>query len=125
VSFVAFVHVIMEGIFESDSVVFLSSLDFNSESSNNRFVCSPRVGNKTSSVKQAWPHNIGFEVFLNSALFEMPSNDFNVGVSIISDLEKVKSIIVPVVPLGNKPIIEVIVDIVVMAEVVGGVYPSS
>jgi len=37
----------------------------------------------------------------------------------------VKSIVVPVVALSNIAIIEVIVDIVVMAEVVGGVYPSS
>ena len=55
----------------------------------------------------------------------MPSNDFNVGVSIISDLEKVKPIIVPVVALSNIAIIEVIVDIIVVTEVIGGVNPSS
>ena len=125
VALVAFVHVIMKRIFESDSIVLLSSLDSNCESSNDRFVISPRVRNKASSIEEAWSDNIGFEIFFNSALFEMPSNDFNVGVSIISDLEKVKPIIVPVVALSNITIIEVIVDIIVVTEVIGGVNPSS
>jgi hypothetical protein len=125
VALVAFVHIIVERIFESDSIVLLSSLDSNSESSNNRFVCSPRVRNKASSVKEAWSNNIVFEVFLNSALFEMPPNDFNVRVSIISDLEKVKSIIVPVVTLSNIAIVEVIVDIVVIPKIIGRVDPTS
>ncbi len=125
VSFVAFIDVIMERIFKSNSVVLLSTLDSNCESSNDRFIWSPRIRNETSSVEQSGPNDISFEVLFNSALFEMPSNNFDVRVSIISDLEEVKAIIVPVVALGNKAIIEVVVYIVVMTKVIGWINPSS
>lgn len=41
VALVSFVDVIMEGVFEGDSVVLIGSLNFNDESTDNRFVSSP------------------------------------------------------------------------------------
>ena len=53
----------------------------------------------------------------------MPPNNLDVGVGIISDLEEVKAVVVPVVALSNIAVIEVVVYVVVMTKVIGRVYP--
>ena len=55
----------------------------------------------------------------------MPPNNLDVGVGIISDLEEVKAVVVPVVALSNIAVIEVIVHVVVVTEVVGRVDPAA
>ncbi len=55
----------------------------------------------------------------------MPANNFEVGVGVVSDLEEVEAVVVPVVALGDIAVIEVVVHVVVVAEVVGGVDPAA
>ena len=119
-SLVASVDVIMEGVFEGDGVVLLSSLDSHDEGTNNGLVGSPGVGDKPGSVEESWPDYIGLEVLLDSSFLHFPGNNLNVGISIILDLKLVESVTVPVVALGDVPVVEVVVDVVVVTKVVGG-----
>ena len=123
-SFVAFVDVVVEWVFECDGVGLLCSLDSNNKCSDDGFIVSPGVGNQSSSIEESWSDNISFKVFLNSSLFHVPTNNFEIAVSIISDLDLMESVVVPVVTLIDISVIEVVVDVVVMSEVVGGVYPG-
>lgn len=54
----------------------------------------------------------------------MPPNDFDVVVGIVSDFELVEAIAVPVVALSDIPVVEVIVNVVVVSEVIGGIEPE-
>ena len=122
---VASVDVVMEGVFEGNGVVLLSSLDSHNEGTNNGLVGSPGVGDKPGSVEESWPDNVGLEVLLDSSFLHLPANNLNVAISIISDLKLVESVTVPVVALGNVPVVEVVVDIVVVTKVIGGREPKT
>ncbi len=117
-SFISFIDIIMEGIFKWKSESLISSLDFNSNSTNNGFIWSPWVWNKSSSVEKSWSNNVSFEILFNSTLFHVPSNNFDWWLWIISDLNLMKSIIGPVVTLFNISWIKVIMGIVVISKVI-------
>eukprot|EP00178_Gracilaria_changii_P008443 TRINITY_DN2567_c0_g1_i1.p1 TRINITY_DN2567_c0_g1~~TRINITY_DN2567_c0_g1_i1.p1 ORF type:complete len:116 (-),score=11.96 TRINITY_DN2567_c0_g1_i1:2-349(-) len=114
----------MEGIFKSDGVALLTSFNTNNKCSDDRFVGSPSVRDESGGIEKSWSDDIGFEVFLNSSLFHVPSNDFEITVSIISDFDLMESIVVPVITLIDITIVEVIVNIVVVSEVIGWINPG-
>ena len=116
-SFVSSVHIVMEWIFKSHSVVLVALLD--NKSSLHWFVTSPGVGDKSGGIEESRSYNISFEVFLNSSLNHFPANDLNVVISIVFDFKLVESITVPVVALSNISVVEVVVNVVVMTKVVG------
>ena len=123
-SLVASVDIVMEGIFEGNGVVLLSSLNFHNEGTNNRLVGSPGVRDKPGSVEESWPDNVGLEVLLDSSFLHFPGNNLNVAISIISDLKLVESVTVPVVTLSDIPVVEVVVNVVVVTKVIGGRKPK-
>ena len=122
-SFVSSVDIVMERVFEGDSVEL--SLGFDNESTNNRLIGSPGVGDKPGSVEKSRSDNVGFEVFFDSAFLHFPADDLNVGVSIVFDLDLMETVAVPVVTLSDISVVEVVVNVVVMSEVVGGVDPGA
>ncbi len=117
-SFISFIDIIMEWIFKWKSESLISSLDFNGNSTNNGFIWSPWVWNKSSSVEKSWSNNVSFEILFNSTLFHVPSNNFDWWLWIVSDLNLMKSIISPVVTLFNISWIKVIMGIVVISKVI-------
>lgn len=85
-SFITFVYVIMEWIFKWKGIGLIGSLDSNSYSTNNSFIWSPRVRNKSSSIEQSWSNDVGFEILLNSTLFHVPSDNFDWCIRLVSYL---------------------------------------
>lgn len=114
-------NIIVEGILKSQGEFFISSLDSNSQGSKDRSVASPWVGNKSCCIEQSGPNNIGLEIFLDSALFDSPAKNLNVGIGVVSNFDLVKSITIPVVTLSDVTIVEVEVHVVVVSKIVGGV----
>ena len=82
---VSSVDVVVEGVFEGDGVVLLSSLNFDNKGSDDGFVGSPGVRDESGGVEESWSDNIGLEIFFDSSLFHGPSDNLKVAVSIISD----------------------------------------
>ena len=117
-SFISFVDIIMKWIFEGKSECFISSLDFECDSSNDGFVWSPWVGNKSSSIEKSWSNDIGFEILLNSSFFHMPTNNFDWRLGFVFKLNLMKSIISPVITLINISWVEVIMNIMLISKVV-------
>ena len=120
-SLIAFMDIVMEGVFEGSCVVLLRSLNLDGEGSNNRFVGTPGVRDKSGGVEKSGSDNVGLEVFLDSALLHLPADDLNVAISVVLELNLMETVAVPVVALSDKTVIEVVVDIVVVSKVVGGV----
>ena len=118
-SFITFINIIMEWIFERKSVEIIGALYFNGYSSNNSFIWSPWVRNKSSSIEESRSNDVGFKIFLYSTLFHMPSDNFDWWLGIISDLNLMKSEICPIVTLLNISWIEVIMDVMMMSEIIG------
>ena len=124
VTFISLVDVIVERIFERQSKGLVSTLNSDGNSTNNGFVWSPGVGDKSGSVEESWSDDVGFEIFLDSALFHVPSNNFDGGIRIVSDLDLVETKVSPVVALFDVSWIEVIVGVVVFTKIVGWVNVS-
>ena len=124
-SLVSPVDIVVEGVFEGDSVVLLGALDSNNKGSDDGFVGSPGVRDKSGGVEESGPDDVGLEVLLDSSLLHVPADDFEVAVSVVSDLDHVEAVAVPVVALVDVAVVEVVVDVVVVAKVVGGVDPAS
>lgn len=119
VSLVALMNIIMERIFKSKSEKLVSSLEFKCYGTNYGFVGTPRAGDTTSGVEESWTNFFNFKIFLKSALFHVPSDDFNNIVRLISNLNLVESISIPVVSLSDIATIEIVLCVVVMTKVVG------
>ena len=120
-SLIASMDIVVEGVFEGNCVALLSPLNLDGEGSNNRLEGSPGVRDKSGGVEKSGSDNVGLEVLLDSALLHLPANDLNVAFSVVLDLNLMESVAVPVVTLGDETVIEIVVDVVVVAEVVGGV----
>lgn len=86
-SFITFIYVVMEWILEWKGVSIISSLNFNCYSTNNSFIWSPWVGNESGGIEQSWSNDVGFKIFLYSAFFHVPSDNFDWCIGIISDLD--------------------------------------
>jgi len=121
VTFVSLVDVIVEGIFEGQSKGLIGTLNSDGNSTNNGFVWSPWVRNKSGSVEKSRSDDVGFEIFFNSTLFHVPSNNFDWGIRFVSDLDLVETKVSPVVALFDVSWIEVVVSVVVFTKIVGWV----
>lgn len=119
VSFIALMNIIMERIFKSKSEKLVSSLEFKCYSTNNGFVGTPAAWDATSGVEEPWTNFFNFKIFLKSALFHMPSDNFNNIIRLISNLNLVETISIPVVSLSDIATIEIVLGIVVMTKVIG------
>ena len=121
VSLVSLVDVVVEGIFEWEGVGFVGALDLDGDGSNDGFVWSPWVGDESGGVEESGSDDVGLEIFLNSAFFHGPSDNFNGSFRFVFDLDLVETVVGPVVALIDVSWVEVVVDVVVMTEVVGWV----
>lgn len=119
VSFVSAMDIVMEWILESKSKELVSSLEFESDSSNNCSVCSPTHWDASSSIEESWTNLSSFEVFFKSSFFHVPSDNFNNIIRFISDFNLMETIAIPIVSLGNISAVEVVLCVVVMPKVVG------
>jgi hypothetical protein len=102
----------------------VSSLEFESNCSDDCSVCTPTHWNTPCSVEKSWAYLIGFEIFLDSSFFHVPADNFNDIISLVSDFNLMESISIPVVTLIDVPAVEVVLDIVVMTKVICGVYKA-
>lgn len=125
VSLVSLVDVVMEGVFKGDGEVLLSALDLDDECPNNGSEVAPGVWDGSGGVEESGSDDVGFEVLFDSAFFEFPPYDFKIGIGIISNLDLMESVVGPVVTLGDVSIVEVVMDVVVVTEVVGRIYPVT
>ncbi len=117
-SFISFVNIIMEWIFKRESESLISSLDSECDGSDNGFVWSPWVGNKSSSVEKSWSDDVTLEILFDSSFFHVPSNNFDWSLGLVFKLNLMESVIGPVITLINISWIEVIVNVVVVSKVV-------
>lgn len=76
-------------------------------------------GDKTSSVEKSWPDFTDSKIFLDSALLEVPPDNFYNLIGFVFDFDLVESIAGPVVTLGDILGVEIVLDIVLMPEIVG------
>lgn len=125
VSFIAAVNVIMEWVFKSKSKELVGAFEFKSDSSNDCSVCSPAHWDATGGVEKSWTNFSSFEIFLESSLFHVPSDDFNNVIRLVSDFDLMKTITIPVVSLSDVPAVEVVLGVVVVPKVVGRVDESA
>lgn len=119
VSLIALMNIIMERIFKSKSEKLVSSFEFKCYGTNNSFVGTPWAGNTTSGVEEPWTNFFNFKIFFKSALFHVPSDNFNNIVRLISNLNLMETISIPVVSLSNISTIEIVLCVVVMTKVIG------
>lgn len=124
-AFVSGVNVIMERIFESKSEELVGSFVFEGDCSDDGFICSPRVRHKPGSIEESWSNFTNLEIFLNSALLDMPADKLNNFIRLIPNFYLMEPIAIPIVSLGNISAVEVVLDIIVMAKVVGRIDESS
>lgn len=76
-SFVTFVDIVVEWVFEGQGVSLVGALDSDGEGSDDGFVGSPGVGYESGGVEESGSDDVGFEVFFDSALFHVPSDNFD------------------------------------------------
>jgi len=119
--FKSLIHIVMEGVFKSKRIFLTSSLYSDSQCSHNGSVVSPRVRYQSSSIEKSWSNNSGFEVLLNSAFLNSPVNDLDIRIWVVSNLNLMKSIAIPVVALSDVSVVEIEVCVVVVSEVIGGI----
>jgi hypothetical protein len=115
----------MEGIFDCDSEILVGVSNLDDTCSNHSFVASPAHGYKSSGEEESGSDDLFSEIFLDSAFFHMPSDYLKFGISLVEEFNLMETIVVPVVTLGDVPVVEVVVDVVVMTKVVGLVNESS
>lgn len=121
VALVPFVDVVVERILKRKSVEIVGAFDFNGNGTDDGFIWAPGVGDESGGVEESRSDDISFEILLDSALFHVPSNNFDIGVRFVSDLDLVETVVSPVVALLNVPGVEVVVDVVVVTKIVGWV----
>jgi hypothetical protein len=83
------------------------------------------VWNNSSSIEESWLNLTESEVFFESAISEVPSNNFDNLVGLVLKFDLVESKVRPVVTLAHVGSIEIVLDIVLMPKVVGWVDPGS
>lgn len=109
----------MERIFECQSEEIISSLELEGNWTLDDVAGSIAGGDKTSSVEKSWSDFIDSKIFLDSALLEVPPDNFYNLIGFVFDFDLVESIAGPVVTLGDIPGVEIVLDIVLMPEIVG------
>lgn len=117
-SLISLVNVIMERIFESKGEKLVSSFKFKSYSTNNSFIGSPAAWYATSGVEESWANLFDFKIFFESSLFHVPSNNFNNIIRLVSNLNLVETISIPVVTLSDIAAIEIVLCIVVVTKII-------
>ena len=118
VALISLVDVVVEWVLEWEGVGFVGTLDLDGDGTDDGFVWAPWVGDESGGVEESGSDDVGLEIFLNSAFFHGPSNNFDGGFRFVSDLDLMESVVGPVVSLVNVPWVKVVVDVVVMTEVV-------
>ena len=121
VSLISLVDIVVEWILEWESVSIIGSLDLNGNGTDDGLVWSPWTGNKSGGVEESWSDDVGLEVLLNSAFFHIPAYNLDGRVWFVSDLNLMESVVGPVVSLFDISGVEIVVNVVVITEVVGGV----
>lgn len=117
----SFVNVIMEWIFKSECVFLSGSLDSDSQSTDDGSVASPWIRNKSGSIEKSRSNNISFKILFYSTLLDGPIKNLDIRICVISDLNLMKSIAIPVVALSDVAVVEIEVSVVVISEVVRGI----
>lgn len=125
VALVALVDVVVERIFEGQCEELVGALDFEGDCSDDSFVGAPREWHTAGSVEESGSDDIGLEILLDSSFLHVPANDLNDGISVISDLNLVESVVAPVVALGDILAVEVVIGVVVVTKVVGRIHVRS
>ena len=118
-TFIAFVNIVMEGIFKSQIIELVGIFDSECHSSNYCFGGSPAHRNQSGCIEKSRPDRTFPKIFLNSALLHIPANNLDHLLSLISYLDLVEPVTAPITSLTNKPRIEIIEGVIVMAEVIG------
>lgn len=119
VTLVALADVIVEGVFESNSEELVGSLDLKDDCSNDGIIFGPAHWDNSSSVKETWSDDVLTEVLLESALSDVPANNFDVFVGhVVPNLNNMESVVVVVVTLESIALIMVKMDIVMSAKLV-------
>lgn len=99
-AFIASSDVIMERILESQCVELVGALDLEDNGSNDGIEFGPAHWYHSSCVEKAWPNDVFGEVFLETSLLDVPSNNLNIlGGHFVSDFNNMEAIVVIVVAL--------------------------
>lgn len=124
-SFESTVNIVMEWIFKCESEELVCSLEFEGDSTNDSFVGSPAQWYTSGSIEKSWSNFSGFEIFLKSSFFQMPSNNLNNIFRLIPNFNLMESITIPVVSLVNIAAVKIVLNIVVMTKVICRIDKST
>lgn len=81
--------------------------------------------NKSSSVEESRPDFLNFEILLNSTFLHVPANNLDYLISLIPNFDLMEPIAIPVISLSDISAVEIVLDIVMMAKVIGGIDEAS
>ena len=111
----------MEGILKRQREGLVCSLESKNDGSDDRSEGGEGGRDGSGAVEEAGSNNVGFEVFLYSSLLHVPADDLNILFGFVSDLDEVQSVVGPVAALSDGGAVEIVLRVVVVAEVVGRV----